>query len=108
MQKNRCKRMIHKEQMNVINKRIKENGIKEAWKVVNNTTKPKEEESKMQIIVRGKTTTDDQEIANAFNAFYIDKVQKLSDGIDKQKAVNPTVKLKEEKSQLFLRTCIFS
>ena len=96
-QKNRCKRMIHKEQMDVINKRIKENGIKEAWKVVNNTTKPKEEESKMQINVGGKTTTDDQEIANAFNAFYIDKVQKLSDGIDKQKAVNPTVKLKEEK-----------
>ena len=95
-QKNKCKRMIHKEQMEVINKRIRENGVKEAWKVVNNTTKPKEEESKMQINVEGRMTSDDQEIANAFNAFYIDKVQKLSDGIDKQKAVHPTAYLEEE------------
>ena len=95
-QRNKCQRMVFKEKTDLVNQRVKARGNKEVWKVVNNITKPTEAENKMNIMAGGVLTTDEQKIANEFNNFYIKKVRDLSEGIDKELAINPTKLLQEE------------
>ena len=90
------KKWFTKKKINLVNSRIEARGNGEVWKVVNTILKPKETENKMQVVAEGELTTDEQKIANEFNSFYIKKVERLSDGIDKSLAINPTKLLAEE------------
>ena len=52
------------------------------------------QEQKWSIKEGAEVCTDEEEIANKFNDYFIEKVAKLKDGIDKAKVMEPLDKLK--------------
>ena len=96
-QRNLCTRLVKKEKMNWFNNRLREQGQQEVWKIANEITKPRKKEEKIKVKVDDILTDNEMEVANGMNNFFITKVQKLSDGIDKTKAIPPTQKMHEHK-----------
>ena len=97
-QRRLCRKLIYKEQMEEVRKKIREGGTKEGWKVANNMIKPpKTEGLDLEVEVEGVLTKDKKKIGNAFGVFLENKKTKLSQGIDKTKAIDPTEKLRQEK-----------
>ena len=105
--RNKCRKMIYKEKIEMVNARIKARGNKEVWKVANHYLKPAEAEEKIEVLVDGEISSDEQNIANEFNNYYIKKVKDLSDGIDKTLSINPTTLLEEEQRARNIKKLIF-
>lgn len=96
-QRNLVRRMIYQEQMQAMTNHIQESGRKQVWRIVNNMTKPQAESGKLKIEIEGEETEDEKKIADSFNNFFLEKVDKLDQRIDRTQAINPTEKLAEAK-----------
>ena len=109
-QRNLCNRLVKKERRQWYNKRIREKGRTEIWNIANELTKPPRDEETIKVKIEGTLTEDEEKVANGINEFFIQKVKKLSEGIDRSKAILPTQKLQEargdrdNKNQLVLKT----
>ena len=67
----------------------------EVWKVINEVTKPKEDKQ-WTLREGGREIHDENEIAEIFNQFFIQKIEDLKDNIDATQIKDPTEKLKEK------------
>ena len=68
------------------------------WNVVNDVINPNKSVS-WKIKTEQGTLEEETEIANAFNQFFIDKVQKLKEGIDHNNVKNPLKNLAKKWSR---------
>ena len=76
--------------------RIKEaNNEKEIWNIVNEVTKPRSD-CEWKLKTSTGITEDEQEIANTFNQFFIQKIEDLKTGINPQMIEDPLGKLREK------------
>ena len=96
-QRRLCRKLIYKEQMEEVRRRVKEGGTKEGWKVANNLIKPPKEGLDLEVEVDGEVTKDKKKIGNAFGRFFVNKKTKLRQGIDESKAIDPTERLRQVK-----------
>ena len=55
-QRRLCRKLIYKEQMEEVRRRVKEGGTKEGWKVANNLIKPPKEGLDLEVEVDGEVT----------------------------------------------------
>ena len=65
----------------------------ETWKIVNDIIRPKSE-AKIVISTPDGDVSDDQEVAENFNRFFVDKIEKLKENIDPA-SVNRSVEGKQ-------------
>ena len=100
--RNKVTSQIRKETIDYNNNRIEEaNNEKELWRVANEVINPKKEESDWKIKNKdGETLTDEKEVAESFNGFFIDKIENLKNKIDPNLVEDPLVKLKEKLKDL--------
>ena len=94
-QRRLCRKLIYKEQMEEVRRRVKEGGTAEGWKVANNLIKPPNEGLDLEVEVDGEITKDKKKIGNAFGGFFVNKKTKLRQGIDESKAIDPTERLRQ-------------
>ena len=73
----------------------KANDENEIWKVVNDIIAPKSETS-WKLNEAGKILEDKKEIAEVFNEFFVEKIEKLKKNIDKKYLEEPLEKLKKK------------
>ena len=94
--RNQVTSKIRKENIDYNNNRIEEaKNEKELWTVANDVLNPRKE-SKWNITDKdGKSVKDDAKVAEAFNEYFVDKVEQLKNGIDKTLVEDPLVRLKE-------------
>ena len=99
----RYKKLRNKVTNNIRRDKIQQNGERiekagredEIWKIVNELTKPKED--KRWILKEGEQDiTDEKEIAEIFNSYFIDKIEDLKKNIDNSQVKDPTEKLREK------------
>jgi hypothetical protein len=94
--RNKVTSMIRKETIDYNNNRIKQaNNEKELWNVANDVINPRKESEWNIINKEGDSVTDDKEVSEAFNEFFMDKVEDLKRGIDVTKVEDPLSRLKE-------------
>ena len=67
----------------------------EIWRIVKEVTSPKNE-SKWTLIEEGKTINDEQEVAEIFNDFFINKISNIKDNIDQNRVEDPIKRLEEK------------
>ena len=67
----------------------------ETWKVVNDIIRPKSE-TKITISTPVGDVSDEQEVANSFNRFFVDKIELLKENIDPDYVKDPLEKIKEK------------
>ena len=67
----------------------------EIWKVINEVSKPKEERI-WTLKEEEREITDEKEIAEIFNKFFIKKIEELKDSIDPNQIRDPIRKLEEK------------
>ena len=94
--RNRCIAQIRRDTLNRNGELIagaKNEG--ETWRVVNEIIKPR---SNIAIIINGTDgeISDEQEVANAFNGFFISKIDTLKENIDPNQVRDPLEKIKEK------------
>ena len=88
-------RRIRSESRKFNNEQIeKANNENEMWNVVNDVLNPRKD-SNWRLNINGVITEEEEKIANAFNDFFIEKVEKLKEGINKSDVEDPLLKLKE-------------
>jgi hypothetical protein len=94
--RNRITNNIRRDNIHQNGERIaKAKGEDEIWKVINEVTKPRSE--KVWMLKEGeKEITDEKEIAEIFNEFFIKKIEDLKEKIDKTQMKDPTRKLEEK------------
>ena len=68
---------------------------KEMWKIVNEVTKPKEDQV-WRLKEESGVIEEEKEIAEVFNKFFVEKIEKLKEGIDKDYVKEPLEKLKKK------------
>ena len=99
--RNRVTCQIRKETVDYNNKRIEEaNSEKELWKVANEVIKPKTEMEWKIKNNNGDTVTDELEVAEEFNNFFVNKIEQLKNDIDTTLIEDPLVRLKEKMAGL--------
>ena len=87
---------LRQDNINFNNKRINEAGNEnEIWKVVNDVNKPKSE-SEWCITTSAGETRDSQTIANVFNEFFVNKIDRLKENIDTNMVEDPLGKLRKK------------
>ena len=67
----------------------------ETWKIVNEIIRPKSE-TKITISTPVGDMSDEQEVANSFNRFFVDKIELLKENIDPDYVKDPLEKIKEK------------
>ena len=78
------------------NNRIdKANNENEVWKVAKEIINPCAS-SKRSMLINDETTEDPMKIANAFNNFFVTKIENLKANIDQSKVVDPSEKLADQ------------
>ena len=94
--RNRITNAVRKDNINYNGDRIRRaKKDDEVWKVVNEIMKPKED--KTWILKEGEEIiTDEKEIADIFNQFFINKIETLKKNIDKTQIRDPLEKLEEK------------
>ena len=91
--RNATNRLIRRDTKESSAKKITEsNDPAMVWKQVSDVINPRSSEP-MKIIIDDQEIEDEEKIANAFNEFFVNKVQKLSDNIDPTLKDNPTHEL---------------
>ena len=80
----------------------KANDENEIWKVINEVTNPKKEET-WKLKEGEETIEDEEKIAEIFNKYFVDKIENLKDNIDQEYVKNPTEKLKEKMKEKNLK-----
>ena len=94
--RNRVTAQIRKENVEQNNTRIKEASSEgELWKVANEVLNPKKENTWKIETEDGEVLTGETEVADAFNSFFIEKVDKLKTSIDQKLVEDPLARLKE-------------
>ena len=73
----------------------KANDENEIWKVVNDIIAPNSETS-WKLNEAGKILEDEKEIAEVFNEYFVEKIEKLKENIDKRYVEEPLEKLKKK------------
>jgi hypothetical protein len=94
--RNKANSMITKEKIGENRRRMDEaNNENEFWKIVNDISKPNNEQSWKLVNDKG-STTDEAEIAEELNNFFVEKISKLKDSIDKTLIDEPLIRLKKK------------
>ena len=92
--RNKVTSSIRKENIDYNNKRIiKAENESELWKITNEVTNPRKE-NEWKIKIKEEIISDEMIIANAFNDFFVTKIQKLKDSIDKDYIEDPLKKVR--------------
>ena len=92
--RNRTTQQIRRDTIKGNGKRIEEaNGENELWKVVKEINAPRREVS-WTLTENNQTITDEKEIAEKFNHYFIDKIEELKDRIDPNMVRDPLGKLR--------------
>ena len=79
------KNKTRQDNLNFNEQRIsKANDEKEIWNIVNEVVNPRKDSEWKLKNDKGETITDEQEIANTFNNFFIKKIDDLKEGINKE------------------------
>ena len=92
--RNRTTKQIRKDTITTNGKRIDDaNDEGEVWKVINEINTPRNENN-WRLVENGETVTDEKEVAEKFNHFFIDKIETLKARIDPQRVKEPLGKLK--------------
>ena len=101
---NYCNKMIKKEVKQKTGENItSDSNMKEIWKCINIVLKPETSaKNKLKIKINNETIEDPQTLADNFNNFFAEKVQKLSAGIKKSNS-DPLLLLKEKMKSLNIR-----
>jgi len=95
--RNKVTSEIRKENINYNNNRIKEaNNESELWRVANEVLNPKKENDLKIINTEGKILAEEKEVAEAFNEYFIEKIQLLKENIDRTKVEDPLARLREK------------
>ena len=95
--RNKVTSQIRKESIDFNNNRIaKAKNENELWKVANDVINPKKDSDASIINNDGNVITEEQEVADCFNDYFVDKINQLKNNIDKSKIEDPIVKLKEK------------
>lgn len=68
----------------------------EVWKIANNITNPPVSSPSMSLMEDDKEVVDDQNVAEIFNTFFVEKIRALREGIDKTRIEDPLWRLKEK------------
>ena len=99
-------KLIQTEKWKQLQEEVRSNGLKAAWNVVKQITNPKtKEEEKIEIRTsEGHVTKVEEEVAKEFNQYFIQKIEKLMMGIDKNMCEDPLSKLKD-KNEDFTISC---
>ena len=95
--RNRVVNQIRKETKKNNEDRIEKAGsTKEMWKIVNDVIKPREKNNSWKLQEEDEIIEKEEEIANIFNNFFVEKIQVLKDGIDKNIITDPLEKLEKK------------
>ena len=87
--RNRVISELRKDNINLNNERVKNAADEnEVWKVVKDVTKQNNPTS-IVLEENGKIIDNEEEVANVFNDFFVQKIQKLHDNIDKNLVEDP-------------------
>ena len=94
--RNRINSLVKSDTIKYNNTRVEQaKDENELWKIVKEITKPKEE-NKWSLKEENEIITDEADIAEIFNTFFIQKIQDIKENIDQSQAQDPTTKLKED------------
>ena len=74
----------------------------EVWKIISDITNPSNKEE-IKIFVNDILISDEKEVADKFNEFFVDKIKNLKDNIDPSKIVDPLLHLKKKMSKKNLK-----
>ena len=107
--RNKMTGQIRKENIDYNNNRIEEaNSERELWNVVNDLINPKKESNWNIRTGKGENITADEEVAEAFNDFFINKVEELKRNINPAHVEDPlarlSAKLKNIRNSLEFKT----
>ena len=99
--RNRVTGQLRKEQVEYNSKRIEEaNSEKELWRVANEAINPKKE-TKWNIKAKDDTNISDElQVAELFNEFFVEKVENLKAGINPNLIEDPLTRLKEKMEKI--------
>ena len=95
--RNKVTSQIRKENVDYNNNRIDEaKNEGELWKVAKEVLNPRKETEMKMVDENGTEMTDEQEIAESFNSFFTDKIEKLKKNIEPSMIEDPLTRLKEK------------
>ena len=95
--RNKVTSKIRKENVDFNNNRIeKAANERELWQVANDVLNPKKENDWKVINKDGTQVTEELEVAEVFNEFFVEKVNQLKNGIDPIMKEDPFVRLQEK------------
>ena len=87
---------IRKENIDYNNNRIEEaNNEKELWNITNDVINPRKESDWRITNEVGEEITEEKDVAETFNKFFVEKIEDLKHGIDKTLIEDPLVRLRE-------------
>ena len=94
--RNTCNRLVRRDTKRALASKLTENTRSEdiLWKEIKNITNPRAETT-FKLIENGKAITNESEIANIFNDFFIEKVRKLRTGIPENIKDDPCRKIRD-------------
>ena len=79
------------------------NNIKEVWSSINDILRPERlSRSNLKIETEGQVIEEQSELAETFNIFFKEKIEKLAAGIKKDQNIDPLSKLKNKLQNLDL------
>ena len=95
--RNKVTSQIRKENIDFNNNRIEEaKNERELWNITNEVLNPRKETDWNVINKDGKNVTEEEDVAEAFNDFFIEKVVQLKENIDKKLVEDPLIRIKEK------------
>ena len=94
--RNQVTSRIRKENIDYNNNKVEEaKNERELWNIANNVINPKKDSEWDIIDMLGQNVREEENVAEAFNEYFIDKVEQLKNGIDKTLIEDPLTRLKE-------------
>ena len=95
--RNKVTAQIRRENIDFNNNRIEATDNEgELWKVTNEVLNPRKENDWKIEKEDGDIVTDEKGVADAFNRYFVDKIEKLKGNIDQSMVEDPLVRLKEK------------
>ena len=105
----KIKQEIFKRLRNKVNSAIKKDRVQKAeyhlqigqnaFKVADELLGKKKEKQKPFLIEHGKEVTDEKEVADIFNSFFVEKIRKLKENIDPKLRTDPLIKVIDKSSR---------
>ena len=97
--RNQVNNKIRKDTVDFNNKRVDEaKDENEIWNIAKDITNPKKE-TEWSLKMENGVITDKQQIADHFNKFFVEKIQKLKDNIDNEYVEDPLERLSQKTKQ---------